>query len=200
MVSCAQERTRGAHIFLIVATSVPGQVLIGWMSDMLDLRWSISLSTVGSALAVFLLWGFSERLPTLLLFACLYGFCSTGWVSWQALSILCNSLSRPGFLFSGQNSLGSSQVSSHVRHHILDSRIHALEDDPHMYTTLMSLFVASRGLGNVLSGPISTALMKHSPLENSARFGYGVKGYVWPHLFPSMHTTQTLIIGNLRDL
>lgn len=69
-------------------------------------------------------------------------------------------------------------------------------DDPHLYSTLMSLFVSSklipffcnpgfspdlwagRGLGNVLSGPLSTTLLKHSPLYDKARFGYGLKGYV----------------------
>ncbi|KAG8890266.1 hypothetical protein FRB98_000177 [Tulasnella sp. 332] len=41
----------------------------------------------------------------------------------------------------------------------------------------MSLFISSRGLGNVLSGPLSTALLGHSPMYDVAKFGYGVKGY-----------------------
>ncbi|KAG8977429.1 hypothetical protein FRC05_001827 [Tulasnella sp. 425] len=127
---------------LMNATSMPGLILIGGMSDKLDLRLSISLSTVGSALAIFLVWGFTAKLAPLLVFACIYGFFSGGFsVLW------------PKFI---------GVIS---------------KDDPHLYSTLMSLFIASRGLGNVLSGPLSTTLLKHSPLYDKAGFGYGLKGY-----------------------
>ncbi|KAG8926282.1 hypothetical protein FRC01_009062 [Tulasnella sp. 417] len=127
---------------LMNATSMPGLILIGGMSDKLDLRLSISLSTVGPALAIFLVWGFTANLAPLLVFACIYGFFSGGFsVLW------------PKFI---------GVIS---------------KDDPHLYTTLMSIFVSSRGLGNVLSGPLSTTLLNHSPLYDRARFGYGLKGY-----------------------
>lgn len=61
-----------------LATSMPGLILIGGMSDKLDLRVSICLSTVGSALAIFLVWGFTAKLAPLLVFACIYGFFSGG--------------------------------------------------------------------------------------------------------------------------
>ncbi|KIO32296.1 hypothetical protein M407DRAFT_57001, partial [Tulasnella calospora MUT 4182] len=124
---------------LMNATSMPGLVLIGGMSDKLDLRLSISLSTVGSALAIFLVWGFTAKLAPLLVFACIYGFFSGGFsVLWpKFIGVISISLSR------------SSQF--------------------YLPTDLS----AGRGLGNVLSGPLSTTLLKHSPLYDKARFGYG---------------------------
>ncbi|KAG9006361.1 hypothetical protein FRB94_000825 [Tulasnella sp. JGI-2019a] len=127
---------------LMNAFSVPGLILIGGMSDRFDLRLSIFMSTIGSALAILVVWGFATRLAPLLVFACLYGFFSGGFsVLW------------PKFI---------GVIS---------------KDDPHLYSTLMSLFISSRGLGNVLSGPLSTALLEHSPMYDVAKFGYGLKGY-----------------------
>ncbi|KAF9071401.1 major facilitator superfamily domain-containing protein [Rhodocollybia butyracea] len=53
---------------LINGASVPGLIFLGWLSDLFDVRWSILLSSLGSAMSVFLLWGFAE---TLLPFLCL---------------------------------------------------------------------------------------------------------------------------------
>ncbi|KAF9071436.1 major facilitator superfamily domain-containing protein [Rhodocollybia butyracea] len=63
----------------INGASVPGLIFLGWLSDLLDVRWSILLSSLGSALAVFLLWGFAETLLPLLVFACIYGFLAPSW-------------------------------------------------------------------------------------------------------------------------
>ncbi|KIO32643.1 hypothetical protein M407DRAFT_241337 [Tulasnella calospora MUT 4182] len=127
---------------LMNATSVPGIIIIGGMSDMFDLRVPISVSTVGSALAILLVWGFTANLGPLLFFACLYGFFSSGFsVLWSR--------------FIGVIST----------------------EDPRLHSILMCLFVSSRGLGNVLSGPLSTGLMRHSPFDESVKYGYGVKGY-----------------------
>ncbi|KAG8935189.1 hypothetical protein FRC01_007422 [Tulasnella sp. 417] len=120
---------------LMNATSVPGLIIMGVMSDKFDLRVSISVSTVGSALAILLVWGFTAELAPLLFFACLYGFFSSGFIS---------------------------VIST---------------EDPRVHSTLMSLFASSRGLGNVLSGPLSTGLMRHSPFYDNVKYGYGVKGY-----------------------
>ncbi|KAG8932494.1 hypothetical protein FRC03_009421 [Tulasnella sp. 419] len=127
---------------LMNVASVPGLLIVGYMSDKYDLRLAISLCTFGGSMSVFLIWGFTKQLATLLVFACAYGF-STGSFSvlWPRFIGVIN------------------------------------QDDHHLYTTLMSLFVASRGLGNVLSGPLSTSLLRHSPMYDRAAFGYGVKGY-----------------------
>ncbi|KAH8684455.1 major facilitator superfamily domain-containing protein, partial [Tricladium varicosporioides] len=41
--------------------------------------------------------------------------------------------------------------------------------------TLMGLFAAGRGVGSVVSGPVSEMLMKYGPIGGSAAFGYGTK-------------------------
>lgn len=64
---------------LFTGASVPGLIFLGWLSDLLDVRWSILLSSLGSALSVFLLWGFAETLLPLLMFACVYGFLAPSW-------------------------------------------------------------------------------------------------------------------------
>ncbi|KAG8878940.1 hypothetical protein FRB97_002086 [Tulasnella sp. 331] len=50
-------------------------------------------------------------------------------------------------------------------------------DDPHTFSMLISIFSASRGVGNVLSGVFASRLLAHSPLYDKTSFGYGLKGY-----------------------
>jgi hypothetical protein len=51
------------------------------------------------------------------------------------------------------------------------------EDDPHLPATIFSLFAFARGIGNIVSGPISTALLAQNRL-GGAKLGYGVENYV----------------------
>ncbi|KAG8855705.1 hypothetical protein FRB96_006749 [Tulasnella sp. 330] len=52
-----------------------------------------------------------------------------------------------------------------------------IADDPHTFSMLISIFSASRGVGNVLSGVFASKLLAHSPLYDKTSFGYGLKGY-----------------------
>ena len=54
-------------------------IFLGWLSDAYDVQWSILISSLGSALSVFLLWGFAKSLTPLLVFACVYGFLGPTW-------------------------------------------------------------------------------------------------------------------------
>jgi len=71
---------------MVSGFSVPGTITAGLLSDVYDLRWCISLSSVGSALAVLFIWGFTSHLAMLLVFACIYGFLAGGfsclWPKW----------------------------------------------------------------------------------------------------------------------
>lgn len=58
---------------------MPGLIFLGWLSDRFDLRIAMLVSALGSALAVFLLWGLSESLPLLLVFSFVYGFLGPSW-------------------------------------------------------------------------------------------------------------------------
>ncbi|KAH7103725.1 MFS general substrate transporter [Auriculariales sp. MPI-PUGE-AT-0066] len=122
---------------LINGASVPGAIFIGWATDRLDLRWPILLSTVGAALASFLLWGFAQSGIQLGIFAIVYGFTAGGF-----------SAMWPRF---------ASAIA---------------KDDVRLATLVYSLFGASRGVGNILAGPISSAL-----LSNSTRVRYGMSNY-----------------------
>jgi len=50
-------------------------------------------------------------------------------------------------------------------------------DDPLLPPVIFSAFAFARGIGSILSGPISVALLKYGRLEH-AKLGYGVENYV----------------------
>ncbi|KAJ7467154.1 MFS general substrate transporter [Mycena latifolia] len=127
---------------MLNGASVPGLILLGWLSDRYDLRISMLVSTLGSALAVFLLWGLSRSLPLLLIFSFVYGAIGP---SWSAL--------WPRFITS------------------------IVGDDPHMSSLVLTVFIGGRGVGNVASGPVSTALLRHWALTDRTPFAYGLNGY-----------------------
>ncbi|KAJ6594469.1 MFS general substrate transporter [Mycena capillaripes] len=127
---------------LLNGASVPGLIFLGWLSDRFDLRISMLVSTLGSALAVFLFWGLSQSLPPLMVFSFVYGFLGP---SWSAL--------WPRFITS------------------------IVGDDPRMSSLVLTVFIGGRGVGNIASGPISTALLHPWVLTDRTSSAYGVKGY-----------------------
>ncbi|KAE9395387.1 MFS general substrate transporter [Gymnopus androsaceus JB14] len=138
--------------------SIPGPIFLGWLSDSFDIRWSILLSSLGSALSVFFLWGFTESLAPLLAFACVYGFLTP---SWGAL--------WPRFVASVDG------------------------DDPRQASMLMGIFIASWGIGNVLSAPIASGLLHPWHFTNKSHAAYGFEGY-GPLI---MFTGITLLVSSL---
>ncbi|KAF2001964.1 MFS general substrate transporter [Amniculicola lignicola CBS 123094] len=116
---------------LINATSVPGGIVMGTLNDHFSVMSVLLLSSLGSAFAVFFLWGFSSHIALLTLFALTYGFFAGGFSStWSGVM---NEIKR---------------------------------QSPGMDTGLMfGLLAGGRGVGNVISGPLSVAL-----------FGKGVGG------------------------
>ncbi|KAL0567622.1 hypothetical protein V5O48_014374 [Marasmius crinis-equi] len=133
-------------IALLNGFSAPGCIFLGHLSDRFDLRISILLSSLGSAVAVFCIWGTTpdSAAAPVLAFAAIYGFLAQ---SWSALWTRFVSVATP-------------------------------RDDPHLASGLLSIYVAGRGLGNVLCGPISTALLHPWALTNKSTLAYGVQGYV----------------------
>jgi hypothetical protein len=49
------------------------------------------------------------------------------------------------------------------------------DDDPHLIARLMSIFIAGRGIGNVLAAPISSSLLQSA--FSSGKHAYGLKNY-----------------------
>lgn len=60
-------------LILINVAAVVGCVVMGWMTDRWHITTCIFVSTLGSTLSVFLVWGFSTQLSLLLVFCVIYG-------------------------------------------------------------------------------------------------------------------------------
>jgi MFS family permease len=60
-------------LILINIATVFGCVAMGWTVDRWHITTCILVSTIGSTLSIFLLWGFSTHLPLLLVFYFMYG-------------------------------------------------------------------------------------------------------------------------------
>lgn len=58
---------------LFNSSGVIGQILIGYLSDRFPYPWIMFSSSLGSAIAVFLLWGLANTLPQVFAFAIIFG-------------------------------------------------------------------------------------------------------------------------------
>jgi MFS family permease len=129
-------------VMLLNLASVFGSVTMGHLADRYHVITCITISTVGSTLAVLFLWGFSSTIPTLLVFSVAYG------------------------LFAGCFSATWSGITNEVQ------RVDPTADA----TIIFSVIAFGRGIGNVVSGPFSEALLRTDPLKDSIVGGYG-SGY-----------------------
>lgn len=59
--------------FALVAASIPGLLLLGYLSDKTSLRLVISLSCFGTALSCICLWGFATSTGMLIAFVVMFG-------------------------------------------------------------------------------------------------------------------------------
>jgi len=66
--------------------SIFGSISMGFLSDRCDALTCVSISTIGTVLSVFLLWGFSTKIPVLLVFCVAYGiFAGSFSAIWSAM-------------------------------------------------------------------------------------------------------------------
>ncbi|OJD28464.1 hypothetical protein ACJ73_00125 [Blastomyces percursus] len=129
-------------VILLNVASVIGCVVMGTIIDKWDVTTCILLSTIGSSLGVFLLWGFSVSLAPLLVFAVVYGLFAGSYTS-----------TWPG-----------------IMRDIVEKKASADS------TMVLAWLSAGRGIGNIVSGPLSEALLKNMPWKGQAGYGYG-SGY-----------------------
>ncbi|KAH9240273.1 hypothetical protein K456DRAFT_48245 [Colletotrichum gloeosporioides 23] len=114
-----------ALLVLINVTSIPGGIVMGSLGDHLRVTTVILISTIGSALAVFLFWGFSSHTALLAVFSITYGFFAGGFSStWSGV-------------------LSELKAQSPA----LDTGF------------IFGLLAGGRGIGNVISGPLSVVLL-----------------------------------------
>ncbi|KAK3494904.1 major facilitator superfamily domain-containing protein [Neurospora hispaniola] len=142
-------------LLLLNVASVFGCVAMGWFIDRLDVTTCIMLSTAGTVLGTFFLWGFGTNLAVLYVFCVVYGFFAGSFTSaWPGIMKEVAKLGHSGSAET-ENEHGSKPV------------------DPTMVFAFLAL---GRGVGNVVSGPLSETLVKELPWQGQALAGYG-SGY-----------------------
>ncbi|RHZ61288.1 hypothetical protein CDV55_104257 [Aspergillus turcosus] len=155
----ANNLTASLTVILLNLASVFGCIMMGSLVDRCHATTCILISTVGTVLATFLLWGFAVSLAPLFVFCVAYGVFAGSFTStWPAI-------------------LGE------VR------RKNAYADPGIVFGFLCS----GRGIGNVVSGPLSEALMAGE--KWTAGYGYG-SGYGGLIVF----TGVTALLGGLSVL
>ncbi|KAF2102473.1 putative MFS monocarboxylate transporter [Rhizodiscina lignyota] len=128
-------------IILLNAAACVGNVIMGAMVDRFHFSTCVLISTVGTTLSVFLLWGLSDSLPTLYVFCIMYGLFACSWPS-----------TWPGIMRDVVKKKESADAGM-----------------------VFAFLGAGKGIGNIVSGPLSEALLK-SASWRSAALGYG-SGY-----------------------
>ncbi|KAJ5820301.1 hypothetical protein N7474_005892 [Penicillium riverlandense] len=138
----ASSNLQALTVILFNVASVAGCVLMGSIVDKLDVTVCILVSTVGSTLGVFLIWGFSMSLAPLFIFSIVYGLFAGSYTS-----------TWPGIMRDVVHKKSSAESSM-----------------------VFACLAAGRGIGNLVSGPLSEALIKGLPWEGKLGYGYG-SGY-----------------------
>ncbi|KPM37328.1 hypothetical protein AK830_g9232 [Neonectria ditissima] len=126
---------------LFSLASVPGSLIHGMLGDRVSASKVIVVSSFGSALPVFLLWGLSRHISTMVLFVIFYGFFAGG--------------------FSATWSGALQEIKG---------------DNASIDTSLVfGMLLGGRGLGFVVAGPISGALVSAGNSISGDALGYATK-------------------------
>ncbi|KAI0108437.1 MFS general substrate transporter [Daldinia grandis] len=135
-------------ILLVNVASVFGCVAMGFFIDRFHVTTCILLSTLGATIGALVIWGLSSSLPLLYFFCVVYGLFAGSYTStWPGVM---TDIVRKG------EALGQGYI------------------DPSM---VFGWLAAGRGIGNVVSGPLSENLIQSLPWKgNTAPFGYS-SGY-----------------------
>ncbi|KAH6850033.1 major facilitator superfamily domain-containing protein [Chaetomium sp. MPI-CAGE-AT-0009] len=148
-------------MMLVNVASWAGCVAMGWLIDRLEVTRCLMLSAVGAAAGTFLLWGLSANLPVLYVFCVVYGLFAGSYTSaWPGVM---NEITkgRPASAAEGSDEGdGNGNDGGKLA-------------DPSMVFAFLAM---GRGVGNVISGPLSEALVKGMPWQGQAFGGYG-SGY-----------------------
>ncbi|RYP58646.1 hypothetical protein DL770_010386 [Monosporascus sp. CRB-9-2] len=129
-----------------ISTTI-GSVVMGTMTDKVQTTTCIVISAIGASTGTLLVWGLSSSLGVLYAFCVMYGLFAGCWTSiWPGIM---RDIAKPGQL-EGQR-----------------------YTDPVMIFGLLS---AGRGIGNLVSGPLSESLVKGMTWKGEAIGGYG-SGY-----------------------
>ncbi|KAJ6013880.1 hypothetical protein N7540_008471 [Penicillium herquei] len=140
-------------ISIFNATSVFGGIAVGMLCDRVNVTNVLLFSSVGSALSVFLFWGLASS-------------SSSDSASSQAgMGLLTVFSIFYGFFAGGFSSTWSGIITQIKR-----------DSSPSLETGLVfGLLAGGRGIGNVISGPLSSVLISQGALGHDGNTGYDTK-------------------------
>ncbi|KAJ5569643.1 Major facilitator superfamily domain general substrate transporter [Penicillium hispanicum] len=152
-------------VSLFNGTSIFGGIALGMLCDRVAVTNVLLVSSVGSALSVLLFWGLAS---------------SNSGSSQEALALLTVFSLSYGFFAGGFSSTWSGVITQ-IKHDA---------DSPSSLETglVFGLLAGGRGIGNVISGPLSTVLLRQGSLGDSSSVG-GTTG------FDSRYGTLILFTG-----
>jgi MFS family permease len=134
-------------LILINISTMISSIIMGFLVDKLNVMTCIFISAVGTTASVLLVWGLSENLSVIYVFCVLYGIFAGCWTS-----------TWPGIMRE------ISQRSEDAGFGYIDPMI--------VYGHLC----IGRGIGNIISGPLSDAIIRSQPWQGQTIGGYG-SGY-----------------------
>ncbi|KAK4234499.1 major facilitator superfamily domain-containing protein [Achaetomium macrosporum] len=137
-------------VLLVNVAATMGSVIMGWMTDKLPVTTCLVFSGIGASLAVLLLWGLTSTLAGVYAFCIAYG-----------LFAGCYTSIWPGIMREIATPRNSEE---HTTHAYVDPSL------------VFGWLCAGRGIGNVVSGPLSDLLIHRRPWLGQAMGGYG-SGY-----------------------
>ncbi|KAH8688241.1 major facilitator superfamily domain-containing protein [Ilyonectria robusta] len=126
---------------LFSLASVPGSLIHGMLGDRVSASKVILVSSLGSAVPVFLLWGLSRHISTMVLFVIFYGFFAGGFSSTWSAAL--------------QDIKGDNES--------IDTSL------------VFGMLLGGRGLGFIIAGPLSGALVAAGSSISGDALGYATK-------------------------
>ncbi|GFP58437.1 MFS-type transporter pynF [Trichoderma asperellum] len=148
-----------ATLLVLNIGSVVGPVTMGMLVDRLHVTTCILISTVGAVFGVLLLWGLGSNIGILYVFSLAYGiFAGSFTTSWPGIMKHVVKVATERDKVASAGDADGINVSRY---------------DPLMVISFLSI---GRGVGNIVSGPLSEALIRGMPWQGQAAGGYG-SGY-----------------------
>lgn len=164
-----------ATLLVLNIGSVLGPVTMGTLVDRLHVTTCILISTIGSVLGVLLLWGLGSNIGILYVFCLAYGlFAGSFTTSWPGIMRHVVKVATERDRAASDGQIDGVSVSKY---------------DPLMVIAFLSI---GRGVGNIVSGPLSEALIRGMPWQGQVTGGYG-SGYGVLMVF----TGATALVGGV---
>ncbi|KAL7799903.1 major facilitator superfamily domain-containing protein [Trichoderma ceciliae] len=152
-----------ATLLVLNVGSVVGPITMGTLVDRLHVTTCVLISTLGAVFGVFLLWGLGSNIGILYVFSLVYGiFAGSFTTSWSGIMKHVIKVAT-----------AADKTARSTEDRLEGQHVKPCRYDPLMVIAFLSV---GRGVGNIVSGPLSEALIKGMPWQSQAIGGYG-SGY-----------------------